>query len=508
MNANQSNQILDVLERLEKANTAGAAHIQGITQYDLEASAHNTLWTRSSAIELTILKLLGSTPAKQVQHEFTQITSYGEGFGSGFFGEGQLPPATQMANERRTTQIKLMGEHSSTYILASLEQTQQVLGTSGVANIDRKRLELNLLRKKNRNIYKADTTQDAGGVNGLRFRGLIQQIREGTDGTTGTSPYGTHVIDLAGAALTQSTIREKATQIITVFGEMNALIMAPFVRSDLEASLDGTYRTDLPLQAKPYLLGQSVAGMQTQGGMLRFLSDNILEPIWWGGTYRSAYIEGAPPTGPALSTAASVNTTPVSGTSKWKAADAGDVYYVLTQVKGELESPGTRIPATGYLTVTADDEVVIKVTATDPAVGSFKLYRGTDADSAITQAQFMTEVAHTTSGAEQTIYDLNEDIPGTSIAIGLEINTPSAKALTGSSVEQYPAIVNRSEDFLKQEDDEATNAVTWARLGPHMGLLNLPGFLAEIDKPMLYCAGSPQVRNPLHCIVFKNVGRA
>jgi len=497
-----------VLEALELAVTS--SNISAMVPEDLEIQAHNTLWYDSQPGELTLLKLCPSTPATSIKHEFTQVTSFGEGFGSGFFGETALPPETNIETERVINNIRLMGEIGPTFLLAALEKTQQVLGTTGAANIERKALRLNVLRKKNRNLYFSDTRNIRQGQSGVRFKGLAQLIEEGTDGTSGTSPYGSHVIDMEGQPLTAETIRDKTSEIITLFGFINTLIMAPFARGDLEASLDSAQRLEMPIALKPYLIGQQVAGLQTQGGIVHFETDNILSPIWSFGQYRNIQLLGAPSTKVAISTPAVAGAPGAGEVSKWDATSAGEIYYIVTQVKDEQEGLGRRIPAVGFLTVAAAQKVTIGVTPGDPSVDSFKIYRGTDADqnNAIgTDAYYVSEVANTGGGAEVLIVDLNAQRPNTTWAFGLNIKSDSQRAMHNGLANSYWQARDMSADFMGQKDDPM-NTIAVAELGPSMGVMALASILAEVDRPLLYSACTPEVRNPFQNVVFKNIGRA
>jgi hypothetical protein len=499
-----------VLEALEKAVTSG--NIGAFVPEDLEVQAHNTLWYDSQPTELTLMKLLPSTPATSIKHEFTQVTSFGEQYSSGFFGETSLPPETNIETERVITNIRLMGEIGPTFLLAALEKTQQVLGTTGAANIERKALRLNLLRKKNRNLYFADSTSIRQGNAGVRFRGLAQQIREGTDGTTGESPYN-HAIDLEGQPLTAETLRDKVAEVITLFGYTSCLIMDPFVRADFEASFDSAQRLEMPISLKPYVIGQQIAGLQTQGGVVHFHTDNVLNPLWSFGQYRATLLTGAPTTLPVVTpTVNGVPANPGGVASKWDAGSAGEIYYMVTQVKDEIEGLAVRVPATPgtFLTVAAGQEVQLDIQPGDPTVDSFKIYRGTDADlneATGTDAWFIEEIPNLGGGGVVTHYDLNLLRPNTSYAFALNIKSQSQTALSNGLAAEYYNVRERSADFLGQADDPM-NTVSVAELGPSMGILALASILAEVDRPLMYAACSPQVRNPLQNFYFYNIGRA
>lgn len=490
-----------ILKSLEKAVHSG--NITEVVPEDLEIEAHNTLWNETDPGELTLLKMLPSVAASSITHEFTKVTSYGSRRNSGFFGERSLPPETNFTAERVSVPIKLMGEIGPTFLLAALEKTQRALGTTGAPNIERVALRRNVLWKKNRNLYGSDTTKTRLGVNGLRFKGIEQLIREGTDGTDGTSPYGSHVIDMEGQPLTIETVRDKAADSMTLFGMITSLIMAPHARADFESSLDAAERLPLPISMKPYKVGQMVAGLQTQGGVVWFETDNVLSSIYYQEQYTTDLIDGAPTGVPTLAAAV----VAVDAASKWDAASAGNVFYVITETVDELESLGARSPATAstYHAVAAGEDVTIAATPNNSQADSFKVYRGSDADTADTDAFFIFEVANDGVGSTD-IVDRNNDRPNTTRAYGLRLISSAERAMHSGSPDAYWSAKDQSANFLRPEED-ARNTVAVANLGPTMGIMALASILAEVDRPLVYSACAPEVRNPFQNFVFKNVGR-
>lgn len=493
-----------VLAALKKAVDANV--LDNLVPEDLEREAHLTLWGETEPYELTLLRMIPTVKATNVQHEYTKVTSYGYERNTGFFGEKSLPPETEFDTERVVTQIKLMGEIAPTFILAAMEETQRVDGQKGAVNIARRLLRLNVLRKMNRNLYFSDTSTHKLGANGTRYAGIEQLIREGTDGTTGEeSPYGTHVIDMEGEPLTPETIRSKAARALSLFGMFNQLIMDPFVRADFEGQLDPAQRLGLPIPVQPFMIGQMIGGLQTQGTRIYFHTDNALSPIHYIGQYTTRLVHGAPSTVPSVGgSAGSVGGT---RTSKFFAKDAGNYAYIVTEIVDEREGLGTRWPTgSSFQAVAANEEVTLTVTPGNPSAHTLRVYRGTTGD-ADTDFQWLGDFAVSTTGVgTTTIYDGNHDRPGTSKAYGLRITTAAEKALNSGLLNAYASAREKSKSFLKMKDDEARNTVSLACLGPKMGIMKLASILAEVDRPLMYSACAPQVRNPYQNIVFKNIG--
>ena len=485
-----------------------AADIQDLVREDLEGEAHNTLWRASSPQELTILKLIPTTPATSIEHKFDVVTSYGETRGFGFFGETSLPLSTKPVFDRKQTNIRLIGETTDVFLLAHLQKTIKVEGATGADAIAKQLLILSMLKKKNQAIYFADTTTQRLGAASLHFKGLLQQIREGTDGTSGTSPFGSHVIDMEGLPLTVDTIRAKAAKVINLFGRINCLIMDGFTRADLEAGMDAAQRLNLPISAKPFMLGANVGGMHTQGGDILFHTDNGLSPLFAQGQYIAAAIEGAPVSPPTVS--AVVNASPTgANVSKFNAGDGGAFFWLITEWKNGRETLGRRFPTSGTQAVAVGEEVAFTVTPTDPLSDAFKVYRGNSGD-ADTEAYAMFTVANSGGGGPVTVYDLNHYRPNTSFAFGFNIRSEASEFLhqvPNGQRSSYALAVENSERFLGMEDNPL-NTISLAGLGPAMGTMELATFLPTTSRPMLYSACAPQCRNPLQNIVFINIGSA
>lgn len=502
-----------ILERLEKAVHSG--NITAVVPEDLEIEAHSTLWDETDPTELTALKLIPNVQATSIVHEYTRVNSYGYRRNSGFFNERALPPETNFGSTRVTNNIKLIGEVGPTFLLAALEKTQKALGTMGAQNIERVAIRRNVLWKKNLDLYFADTRATRDGVSSARFKGLAQLIEEGTDGTSGTSSFGSHMIDMEGQPLTLDSVRDKVGKGIVNFGRFSSLIMDPLARADLEASFDAAHRINVPNPLAPYLVGQSIGGIQTQGGVTYFETDVGLSSIYSRPQYTTDLIDGAPTGTPTVVvTAQADNSTTDTVDSKWDADSAGNIYWVVTEMVDEKEGLGTRYPAgSGYTAVAAGQEAAMVLTPSSAEVQSFKVYRGAEDENQVlaTDAWFIFEVAAAAGGAAVTAFDNNLFRPETTWAFGLNIISSSERALHtykgDGTLTAYEHARARSTDFLRNADTPR-NTVAVASLGPTMGILALASVLAEVDRPLVYSACCPEVRNPLQNFVFKNIGRS
>jgi hypothetical protein len=498
-------QHVPLLAALEKGIASG--DITAIVPQDLEVQAHSTIWDSSSPFELTFLKMVPSTTATQITHEFTTYDAHSTASGRRFgnFGEKSLPAESRFQTSRKQVTIRLVGEKSSTFVLAAMEKTVSVNGATGAVDIESSALREQVLGRKQQAFLFSDTSKHRLGTASSRPAGLVQQIRERTDGTSGSSPFGSHVIDMKGKPLTQSTVREHFAHIVTQFGAPNVLVMDPYARADFEKSLDGNYFIPLPMTGQQLTLGQSVAGVQTQGqGQVRFFTDNMLQPLHplsARGQYSATLDDDAPSGRPTIN---SVSASTGAG-SEWDAASAGEIYWIITETVNEAQSLGSRYPATAatYTTVAAGDVVSFNVTPSNPNADSFLVYRGTDADGSTETPYLAFEIACTGSGAAVAFTDKNLDRPNTTTAFLLSINSAAQRDMGGADITTLDA-----SRYFQQPDDETRNTISCVHLGPQMGMLNLAAILATVAQPLMFSAFSPQVRNARKNFVFKNIGRA
>lgn len=495
----QKAEALHKAQVLQKAVDTSA--ITSIVPEDLQPEVYNTQWDPAHPEALTTMKLLPTTPAAQIVHKYSELTAYGNDRGYGDVGERSLPLPTQPTFAQREVNIRLTASYSDVYLLASLERVLNVNGATTPEAITRDTLLRSMLWRKNRSIIFADTRAMRSGTSSTRHKGVIQLIEEGTDGTTGdASRYGSHVIDMEGAELNTTTIREKAADVITYYGFPGAFIMPPHVRARFESQLDAAMRIQAPIGRGGFIVGQNVSGMHTNGRAVLFYSDNMLDAYNSHGKYRGTADDGAP----GAPTAATGTAQAYSGSteSKFRSADAGTYYYWVTEIRDGRESTARSI---GSVTVAANQEVAFSVTPSDPFSDSFRLYRHTS--NSATSAFMVKDYANDQSGAAVTFYDRNENRPGYHTVLGLDIASKyaeySARVATGQ-VSDYATPAEQRAEFFSMPDSPQ-NAVSVAHLGPEYGSMVLAHLSMTKDRPLYYSAYATQVRGPKKCLVFKNV---
>lgn len=489
---------------LSKAVTSDT--IANIVPQSLEDVAFNTQWDQNSPNELTLLKCIPSVTATKVIHQYGRIKSYGSSKGTGFFREAGSANRGTPEVDLKTVNLKLQGEEASTSMLAELQRTVSTLGTSSPAAFQMAATLNNMLRKKARNVYASDDSKTRATGSGLRVAGIEQQIREGTDGSSGTGVDGlSHIIDMRGLPLSLTNIRNVVAGGIRAFGAINTIFMDALTRADFESSLDGAARLEIPAGVAPMFMGQMVAGIQTNGNRVSFLTDNTLDPAFYQPFYTEELEDGAP-TGVVTATV----TVASEASSRFDSnpGGAGTFYWVITPVVDEREGAGTRVPATGHQAVAVGERARLTITPPTSNIDSFRIYRGTapaSGDGAMTAAQLIGEV-RVPSAAAVIFDDLNLVRPGLSTAFALRIMTPAVNALANPTAEAYDAAWQRRANFA-QMADSSQNTIALAHLGPQLMNLDLARLGFVVDRKLLASVYGVEVRDPRKNYVFKNVGR-
>lgn len=500
-----------LLNRLVKAVTDGT--LQDLVPEDLEAQIYTSLWTEFDREFAAILKVLPHTTATSVRHRFAVMTKYGSKRHNGFFLETGLPIRNTFSTARTERLVKLHGVRGGVFLLAAMENTLSMEGGQGAVALQRSALRLATLENFARQLYFSDTSEVRGGEAGSsRWRGIIQSIREGTDGTEGTiSPNGSHVIDMEGQPITEDTLRTYQLMLRSLWGNIGLLMMPGTVRSDLEKTLDTARKLELPSGITPYTLGQQVDGVMINGRRIPFVTDQTLDPaVSWGPYEVDEDPPDEMPTGlPTVTIQAQAdNATTDTVTSKWDTDSAGDIFYVITEVIKGVEGLGRRVPETPgtYTTIAAGQEMRLQITPSSSQVESFRIYRGkSDTGGELTDAWLVKEVAAGTGLSQITWFDNNLRRPRTAVVVGLDLVSTAQKAF----MEGRP-YSEMQKDFASytQQGEMDGNGVSFARLGPFMGVMALANTTPLVDNPLVFTAGVPVVRRPRRNIVFINVGAA
>lgn len=491
-----SGQIQEELLKALASSAAAGTSAAPLIKEDLEMEAHTQLWLETDPVELVILKHVARISAFSVLHQYDQIIGYGPQGTDSFYGESSLPPEAAIQSRRKTETIKLQGLISSVFALANWQTPVMALGQNTLVDQNMAATRLALLRSMAVATYSAD---NSASTNGLRFRGIKQQIWEDTSASTSFpfTPNPDYIIDLRGAPLTPVEIRKRVRQVVEHFGTMRWVYMAPQVKELLEGYLDPAERLYLTRgPAEPVIMGQNVDGMMAQGATVRFAVDNTLSASQYGGIAPTAAVTNAP--APLTGANVAAPTAATNALSKWVAADAdAAVIYQVTALNAFGESTPFQV---GPIAVTAGQAVTIAITPR-AADTSYKIYRGGDGTHNPLTPMFITEIKGTGNTTPFNFVDLNNRIPGTSEAFGLAISSQNSDLFMGTR--DLNAVRDR---ISLANPPHPRNTINLATLGPWMGLFDLAHILHTASRDLCFSAFTPVVTHPFQNVVFTNVG--
>ena len=506
--------VSDALAEMKKAGVT-STDSAALQPQDLEMDAHIQLWLETDPTELTLLKMLPSVQAMQMRHNYAVQTDYSNSPHLDlFFGETQVPRETGIKVQQFRELIKLHGNLKPVYEAAARSRHVSVDGVSTIEEITAASQRNELLYDLNKQIYFSDTRTIRQGTAGRKFRGLFQQIEQGTSGefydtdnaALAASPYGSHVIDMRGDPLTMETMQERMNEQTKLFGGLSTMLMSPNVRLDIEKPLLQDRYNPMPHSTKPYLIGQNVGGLQSNGHICWFDTDNVLSPEYAFGKYKTTLADGAPTGRPTVTGAV---TSPGSNT-KWDAPSEGSWFWLVTETRDGLEGAGTRYPSSGATAMSTGNIMTLTVTANSALADSFRVYRGASG-VADTDAWFIFEVAHTTSGAAQSVVDRNEWRPGLDVVFGLTLYSDSQRALHTANSDgllgAYEHARANNADFLKPGRPDKRNTIAMAHLGPRMSSIPLARLVLTSTRDVMFSMCAPIVGIPRKNVVWKNVGR-
>lgn len=480
----------------------------------LEAEATTLTWSPNSPEELNFLRSVPTVAATQPDHEFVQYVKHSNRnlVRHTCFPESGTPITTRPTVRKRTVTLKLCGLQTDTSVLSAFSQSIRVNGASTPQEINNRAIRFEHLGRMQSTFLFSDTSKHRQGSSAPIPVGLIQSIREATDGTVGTTAFGRpHVFDLRNKPLKSSNLRDYITAAIEMFAGPTCLFTDAKARASFEESLDGTWMTPLPIGNTPYTLGQRVAGFQTNGRSIQFITDNMLSPahpLNPRGRYTTELDEEAPSSRPTINSCSAGS----GSDSKWESADAGDVFYYVAEVVNGKVSAAARYPATAgtYLTVAANQIVTFSVTPGSTTADSFLVWRGKSgvADDLISGNErpwLAFEVANSGGGGAVTFYDKNHDIPGTGEALLLQLANPVTAALSQSF---DAARANVGSDLFAGMDQFAeNNAVAIATLGPRMWQMEFGRTRVTVDQPLVGSIFGPELRRAEGCFHIKNIQR-
>lgn len=404
------------------------------------------------AEHLKFWRLMPKKPAFNTVEEYNRVESYGPSGVQLFITEGALPPESDPTVSRQFLYLKYMGvtqrvTHQMTLVRPA---HGNVLANITVAGAMR------LLEGMERSLIGADSELDP-----VQFDGIAAQIERGAGST--------NVIDMRGAPLNEDAVCD-ASLIASDepnYGQITDLIGSPKAKNDFLKALFPRGRHDQFQKTDKGFVGLDIRGVATPSGDVVFHSNVFMNE---GGLASAVTAYGDVSLRPATPVVTTPLASPATTGSLFTGSDAGTYRYQIVAANASGNSAPVSV---GSVAVISGDAVTFGITpGAGPQPTHWWLYRSAK-DGAAASERLIVKIVNDDAMGETTITDLNEDLPGTTKAIGVQNN----------------------------EDNWA-----FKMLAP---MMKIP--LATIDgtirwQQVIY--GAPVLYTPKHNVLFKNIGRA
>lgn len=486
---------------------------------DLEPRAYIATWSGQEKGELPLLRMLPTVPARKIKHEYNILKDWGRKAGPApFFRDLSTPRTSKPSTGELYVHTRLLGNRIPVGLLPALvAPTIDIAGSSNMPDLALRGLWMSLNWDTENAMMYSDTGNSLAGDNedtGLVYKGILQQIRENSDGTRLTSPLGrAHVTDMRNQPLTLTDFRNLLADIGDIFGQINCCLMPGRVRENLATSFDDAarwfYQGGGALGAVNLRPGQSIDGIRSGYGQLDFVISKHLQPEYAWGKYDENVenVPDRPQTRPAIVVAPAVTT---DSSSQFVAADEASYAWVVTEVTDQgHETFGVRLPASGFQAVAEGEIVTFTVRPRQANVDRYMVYRMKQGDTGVTStnlvyAQRIAEVAAEAGGADTEITDANDKIPGTCDVIAFRCGTPAEQALINP--QDIAQVFSRASagEFAGQRPDPMRDNLARVTLGPETGTLDLAQTVLGIRNPLIFRAGCIELTNSF-AWHFKNV---
>jgi hypothetical protein len=281
-----------------------------------------------------------------------------------------------------------------------------------------------------------------------------------------------HIIDAEGHPLTSVEPIAQAAAVIAGrgnYGRPTDLLVSPIVGADMDTNFDPAMRVALN-NGQPAQRGTPMRGIVTAQGDVALSRDIYIRDENYQTPFEVTY--------PALATANTYAPQAVSGatasdaSSKFGATHAGNYYYLVTGINKNGESIGTK---SAQIAVAAGDKVTLSITASVTGTETgYVIYRSRkNGTNATTDFRCMGKVAKA-AGGTTTYADLNREIPGTSKAFLLNL-------------------------------DSAATAIVWRQMLPLSEFALYPTSQAVVPWAILHM-GYLRISKRRHHVVIKNIG--
>ena len=279
--------------------------------------------------DIRLWKDLPKKPAYNTVEEYNQQTSYGQNRG-GWNREGELPEEEDSIYVRRAQLVKYLGVTKSVTHQMSLVNT--MVGSMMERAI--KDGTMWILRTLNQGLYFGNEK-----IIPEQFNGFIAQHQQ-SDAWSSYDSYmsSEHIIDCRGGQLSETAIENGANSIVENYGLATQLYGAPSVLSNFVKNFYGNKFIQPNTAALSNgVMGQKVQSFDSQFGQIGLNHDVFFKKLP-SKTSASAATSTKAPATPVWDATAPVTIVPGVAGSKFKSADAGNVYYAVSAINRFGES--------------------------------------------------------------------------------------------------------------------------------------------------------------------------
>ena len=494
-------QLLGGEEAIKAVLSAGdpVAGIDGINKdgnvpENLEMTAHVELWRRE---HLQFLRQIPSVPAVSINHEYDVVTEYGDIGGPIFTAEGTLGAKESMKVKRVINTIRTLQHVNQVTGTAQDQPTVGILRAKRTLESNREAVMRLHLLKKGLSVLFSD---DRATGSTLRFKGVLQLWEEAMSSASfSDQPKSLDpriYVDKRGKPLSRSDIRAAGTTVYEDgWGMMNQVFMDPQTSEGFQGEIENLGSSyGFPMErldgakspGSGLILGQTVAGIRHQGGVARFFVDNSLAPQFHKGLWSREIRPGTPAQAAApVPTFRAVGHADAVG-SRWEAADipaADGIKYKVQAIndQGYAEASVASGAVAGLSGNVPGSAVSLSITTRADAL-SYRILRNTaDAPNKYWEIAELKNDA-----ATLTFVDKNWQIPGSRIALGMEMLNPKSgdKRLPGNPYDNAIRLAVLRELTAKRMAD--IGDFEWERI---------------LER---FC---PEVPQPKRLVVFYNIGQ-
>jgi hypothetical protein len=402
---------LNELDELRKSLEAGyESDVDGMTggsALRIQSLDLNLQATVQDNRHFALFNALPKPRATAVLDEWTEQSSIGGFFGSTFNTQDGAAMETNGEYTRMVGQVKYMTTYRKIPII--MQRQNNIVDATTVETTNGTK---QLLTDIEVGLFEGDDS-----VLPLSFPGIRKQIE-----SLGSSD---HIIDMAGAPLSDIAPIAQAAQVIFGFGNFGRatdIYLPPSVQTDLNMDLDPAFRVIQNGQASATVRGTHVSGIQTTYGEIATKNDVFIrdEKLKTPFEIRSALHQAVAAANVGFKPA-SITITPnaVDVKSKFQANQGGNFYYAVTGINQNGESQAV-VSAQAAIVAGGSASIAIAASPSGTETG-YVIYRGRlNGTNQLSDLREMVRIPKT--GATTTYLDTNSEIPGSTASFVLNLS--------------------------------------------------------------------------------------